>query len=55
MTAFESHGKKDGFSMKLWRGERMCLIGFDVEDPEPDLVGSRSSAASRASRTSSRS
>jgi hypothetical protein len=39
MTAFESHGKKDGFSMKLWRGERMCLIGFDVEDPEPDLVG----------------
>jgi phosphatidylserine/phosphatidylglycerophosphate/cardiolipin synthase-like enzyme len=30
---------KDGFTMKLWRGERMCLLGFDVEGPEPDLVG----------------
>jgi hypothetical protein len=26
--------------MKLWRGERMCLIGFDVAAPAPaDLVG----------------
>jgi hypothetical protein len=26
--------------MKLWRGERMCLIGFDVPAPAPaDLVG----------------
>jgi hypothetical protein len=31
--------KRDGFSVKLWRGERMCLIGFDVDRPEPDLVG----------------
>ena len=31
--------KKDGFSLKLWRGERMCLLGFDVDDPEPDFVG----------------
>jgi hypothetical protein len=29
-----------GFSVKLWRGERMVLIGMDVEEPEPDLVGS---------------
>jgi len=39
MSDFESHGSKDGFSMKLWRGERMCLLGFDVTDPEPDFVG----------------
>jgi hypothetical protein len=26
--------------MKLWRGEQMCLIGFDVPAPAPaDLVG----------------
>src|SRR5438309_9044695 len=30
---------KDGFHLKLWRGERMCLIGMDVDAPEPDLVG----------------
>jgi hypothetical protein len=28
-----------GFSVKLWRGERMVLIGMDVDEPEPDLVG----------------
>ncbi len=28
-----------GFSVKLWRGERMALIGMDVDHPEPDLVG----------------
>jgi hypothetical protein len=39
MTDFESAKTTDGFSMKLWRGERMCLIAFDVADPEPDLVG----------------
>jgi phosphatidylserine/phosphatidylglycerophosphate/cardiolipin synthase-like enzyme len=39
MNEFESNDKKAGFSMKLWRGERMCLIGFDVDNPEPDLVG----------------
>ncbi|WP_433633826.1 phospholipase D-like domain-containing protein [Nocardia sp. CA-120079] len=28
-----------GFRVKLWRGESMCLMGFDVDDPEPDFVG----------------
>jgi phosphatidylserine/phosphatidylglycerophosphate/cardiolipin synthase-like enzyme len=39
MDDFVSSKSKDGFSMKLWRGERMCLLGFDVDQPEPDLVG----------------
>jgi phosphatidylserine/phosphatidylglycerophosphate/cardiolipin synthase-like enzyme len=26
-------------SLKLWRGERMCLIGMDVDDPADDFVG----------------
>jgi phosphatidylserine/phosphatidylglycerophosphate/cardiolipin synthase-like enzyme len=39
MDEFNVRDSKDGFSMKLWRGERMCLIGFDVAEPEPDLVG----------------
>jgi hypothetical protein len=40
LSAFENAGSKHGFSMKLWRGERMCLIGFDVDAPAPDdLVG----------------
>ena len=28
-----------GFRVKLWRGERMCLLGMDVDQPEADLVG----------------
>jgi hypothetical protein len=36
---FENQNSKNGFAMKTWRGERMCLIGFDVDVPEPDLVG----------------
>jgi phosphatidylserine/phosphatidylglycerophosphate/cardiolipin synthase-like enzyme len=28
-----------GFHLKLWRGERMCLIGMDVDQPEDDFVG----------------
>jgi len=39
MTDFENQDSKQGFSMKLWRGERMCLLGFDVASPEPDFVG----------------
>lgn len=39
MSEFENWGSRDGFSMKLWRGERMCLLGFDVAEPEPDFVG----------------
>ena len=26
-------------TLKLWRGERMCLLGMDVTNPEPDFVG----------------
>jgi phosphatidylserine/phosphatidylglycerophosphate/cardiolipin synthase-like enzyme len=39
MNDFENRESKHGFSMKLWRGERMCLLGFDVKQPEPDFVG----------------
>jgi phosphatidylserine/phosphatidylglycerophosphate/cardiolipin synthase-like enzyme len=39
MSEFEVRKKKAGFTMKLWRGERMCLLGFDVDDPEGDFVG----------------
>jgi phosphatidylserine/phosphatidylglycerophosphate/cardiolipin synthase-like enzyme len=40
MNDFENADSKPGLSMKLWRGERMCLIGFDVPAPAPaDLVG----------------
>ena len=39
MDPFDNLLKKDGFTLKLWRGERMCLLGFDVDQPEPDLVG----------------
>src|SRR6188768_4095878 len=37
--AFENRASTQGFTVKLWRGERMCLIGFDVTNPEPDFVG----------------
>jgi len=36
---FEVDDSRNGFSLKLWRGERMCLLGFDVDHPEPDFVG----------------
>ena len=39
MADFSNGKTVDGFSLKLWRGERMVLIGMDVEDPEDDLVG----------------
>ena len=39
MTDFANRIAKDNFAVKLWRGERMCLLGFDVPQPEPDLVG----------------
>lgn len=39
MADFENNASKEGFTVKLWRGERMCLLGFDVDTPEPDLVG----------------
>lgn len=39
MSDFETRDDRDGFACKLWRGERMTMIGFDVTDPEDDLVG----------------
>ena len=39
MDEFTAIASKPNFTMKLWRGERMCLVAFDVENPEPDLVG----------------
>src|SRR5262245_1655291 len=39
MDDFEVHDTRDNFSAKAWRGERMCLLGFDVAQPEDDLVG----------------
>src|SRR4051794_3879388 len=39
MTDFQVRKQKSGFTVKLWRGENMCLIGFDVDRPEDDLVG----------------
>lgn len=39
MSEFENRTSTDGFTCKVWRGERMNLIGFDVAEPEPDLVG----------------
>lgn len=39
MKRFEDAAEKDGFRFKLWRGERMAMLGFDVAEPESDLVG----------------
>ena len=39
MSDFANAEQTNGLSAKLWRGERMCLIGFDVDQPEPDFVG----------------
>src|SRR3954452_20407261 len=39
MSDFTNSKTSGGFSVKLWRGERMSLIGMDVDEPEPDLVG----------------
>lgn len=37
-TAPES-GSFGSLKLKLWRGERMCLLGMDVVDPDPSFVG----------------
>lgn len=39
MSDFINAKQASGLSVKLWRGERMCLVGMDVDEPEPDLVG----------------
>src|SRR4051794_25373142 len=38
-TAFINSKTVNGFSLKLWRGERMVLLGMDVDKSEPDFVG----------------
>ena len=37
--AFVNTGTTGSLAVKLWRGERMCLVGMDVTDPEDDFVG----------------
>jgi len=39
MSDFTNAKTTNGFTVKLWRGERMVLIGMDVENPEDDFVG----------------
>lgn len=39
MGEFENATEQRGFRVKLRRGEWVCLVGFDVKNPEPDLVG----------------
>jgi phosphatidylserine/phosphatidylglycerophosphate/cardiolipin synthase-like enzyme len=39
MAAFHSVNQASGFHLKLWRGERMCLVGMDVDQPEDNFVG----------------
>jgi len=39
MSDFMNSGTSGSLTAKLWRGERMCLLGMDVKDPEPDFVG----------------
>ncbi len=39
MGDFTNAKQSSGLSVKLWRGERMCLVGMDVDQPEPDFVG----------------
>jgi hypothetical protein len=39
MPSFENAAQSNSLSVKLWRGERMCLVGMDVAGPEDDFVG----------------
>jgi hypothetical protein len=39
VSEFFAFQELDGFRLKLWRGESMCLRGFDVERPEDDFAG----------------
>ncbi len=39
MSGFTNSGENAGLNVKLWRGERMCLVGMDVQEPEADFVG----------------
>ena len=39
MNNFSNARQSNSLSVKLWRGERMCLVGMDVNSPEDDFVG----------------
>jgi phosphatidylserine/phosphatidylglycerophosphate/cardiolipin synthase-like enzyme len=39
MTDFSNAKQSNSLSVKLWRGERMCVVGMDVSSPEDDFVG----------------
>jgi hypothetical protein len=39
MGDFTNKSEESGLAVKLWRGERMCLIGMDIASPEDDFVG----------------
>ena len=39
MDAFSNFKESNGFRLKLWRGEQMALLAFDVDNPEDDFVG----------------
>jgi PLD-like domain len=39
VQALTSSNSSGGLTVKLWRGERMVLIGMDVDQPEDDFVG----------------
>jgi len=39
MNDFTNTATSKSLTLKLWRGERMCLIAMDVANPEPDFVG----------------
>src|SRR5262249_53718311 len=39
MNDFSNAKQSNSLSVKLWRGERMCLVGMDVNSPEDDFVG----------------
>jgi hypothetical protein len=39
MNDYTNSVAQGSLTLKLWRGERMCLIGMDVANPEDDFVG----------------
>jgi hypothetical protein len=51
MSDFMNSGTSGSLTAKLWRGERMCLLGMDVKDPEPDFVGFSIEVKSPGKRT----
>ena len=39
MAPAPEFGSSGSLKLKLWRGERMCLLGMDVADPDSSFVG----------------